>query len=72
MGEQGRATKRSLDELDAIEGWFFASDRAMFRWFLEDQQRRGVEGDLLELGCYMGKSAILMGAIAGTTSRSPS
>ena len=30
-------------------------------WLLERQERLGTTGDLLELGCYLGKSAILIG-----------
>lgn len=48
-------------DLDLIPGWFFASDRALFRWFLSRQRERGLSGDLVELGAYLGKSAVVMG-----------
>lgn len=48
--------------LSDVKGWFFTADQLMFDWFLAHQQDRSVQGDLLELGAYMGKSAIFMGA----------
>jgi len=43
-------------ELRDVPGWFPALDQLLFSWFLERQEK---PGDLLELGAYMGKSAIL-------------
>ncbi|MBQ0828536.1 class I SAM-dependent methyltransferase [Streptomyces tagetis] len=48
-------------ELDDVPGWFWPLDQVLFSWFLEWQENRGVHGDLLELGTYLGKSAILLG-----------
>ncbi|MET9297054.1 class I SAM-dependent methyltransferase [Streptomyces sp. NPDC003077] len=45
-----------------VKGWFFVADQLLFDWFLTRQEERAVPGDLLELGAYMGKSAIFMGA----------
>lgn len=45
-------------ELKDVPGWFPPLDQVLFTWFLEKQQ---LAGDLLELGVYMGKSAILLG-----------
>ncbi|MFF0010446.1 class I SAM-dependent methyltransferase [Streptomyces sp. NPDC005374] len=42
--------------LQDVPGWFPALDQVLFSWFLERQEE---PGDLLELGAYMGKSAIL-------------
>jgi hypothetical protein len=47
--------------LDTVPGWFFATDRTLFRWMLGHQSDLGVVGDLVELGTYFGKSAIVMG-----------
>lgn len=54
----------ALDRLDEVEGWFFPADRFVFGWLLQ----RG-RGDLLELGAYKGKSAILIGAYAAESER---
>ncbi|MBC9729135.1 class I SAM-dependent methyltransferase [Streptomyces sp. TRM68367] len=48
-------------ELSDVPGWFPPLDQVLFTWFLERQEKQGMEGDLLELGAYMGKSAILLG-----------
>ncbi|MFJ7339103.1 class I SAM-dependent methyltransferase [Streptomyces sp. NPDC101110] len=48
-------------ELADVPGWFPALDQTLFTWFLEQQTKAGLEGDLLELGVYLGKSAILLG-----------
>ncbi|MCP9948499.1 class I SAM-dependent methyltransferase [Actinomadura madurae] len=47
--------------LDDVKGWFPKVDQLLFTWFLERQERMGQRGDLVELGSYLGKSAILMG-----------
>ncbi|MET9879801.1 class I SAM-dependent methyltransferase [Actinacidiphila glaucinigra] len=44
-----------------VEGWFWPVDQLLFDWFLRRQHDRENRGDLLELGAYMGKSAIFMG-----------
>jgi predicted O-methyltransferase YrrM len=46
--------------LDDVKGWFKPLDQALFGWFLE-RQRDEPPGDLVELGAYLGKSAILIG-----------
>lgn len=48
-------------ELNDVPGWFWPLDQLLFTWFLERQTARGLRGDLLELGAYLGKSAILLG-----------
>lgn len=44
-----------------IPGWFMPIDQAAFAWTLAFQNRTEPPGDLLELGTYRGKAAILMG-----------
>ncbi|MFK4104996.1 class I SAM-dependent methyltransferase [Streptomyces sp. NPDC019531] len=44
-----------------VPGWFPPLDQVLFTWFLDRQRSLSVEGDVLELGVYMGKSAILLG-----------
>ncbi|MFI9763074.1 class I SAM-dependent methyltransferase [Streptomyces sp. NPDC051963] len=48
-------------ELKDVPGWFPPLDQVLFTWFLDRQQRLGQRGDLVELGVFMGKSAILLG-----------
>jgi predicted O-methyltransferase YrrM len=50
--------------LDDVPGWFEPLDQALFAWFLERQQLEP-PGDLVELGAYLGKSAILIGRHLG-------
>jgi hypothetical protein len=54
--------------LDSVPGWFEPLDRLLFVWFLERQQPEP-PGDLVELGAYLGKSAILIGQHLGTGER---
>ncbi|MGP3960906.1 class I SAM-dependent methyltransferase [Nonomuraea sp. 3N208] len=44
--------------LERIPGWFWPADQRLFEWFLSGT----VPGDVLELGTYLGKSAVLIGA----------
>jgi predicted O-methyltransferase YrrM len=46
--------------LSEVKGWFRPVDQQLFDWFLSGQLDRAQPGDLLELGAYMGKSAIFM------------
>ncbi|MEG3630920.1 class I SAM-dependent methyltransferase [Streptomyces poriticola] len=48
-------------ELKDVPGWFWPLDQVLFTWFLQRQTDLGTQGDLLELGAYLGKSAILLG-----------
>jgi hypothetical protein len=47
--------------LDDVPGWFWPIDQQLFAWFLDRQSAAGTRGDLLELGSYLGRSAILIG-----------
>ncbi|WP_329127802.1 class I SAM-dependent methyltransferase [Streptomyces sp. NBC_01465] len=49
-------------ELSEVKGWFFPVDQVLFDWFLTRQTDRDEPGDLLEVGAYMGKSAIFTGS----------
>ncbi|WP_310961473.1 class I SAM-dependent methyltransferase [Nocardioides terrisoli] len=51
--------------LRQVKGWFRLADRRLFEWFLERQQARGQHGELVEVGAFEGKSAILIGAYLG-------
>jgi SAM-dependent methyltransferase len=47
--------------LDDVPGWFWPIDQQLFAWLLERQTATGTSGDLLEMGSYLGRSAILIG-----------
>ncbi len=47
--------------LDDVPGWFSQADRDLFRMLLDWQVVTQPPGDLVELGVYMGKSAIVVG-----------
>lgn len=59
--------------LDEVKGWFWPADQILFDWFLSRQNADpSGGGDLLELGAYLGKSAIFLGGYLkeGRSSRS--
>lgn len=45
-----------------VPGWFYRTDAILFDWFLARQSRLSEPGDLLEMGAYLGKSAVMMRA----------
>ncbi|MEY9969324.1 hypothetical protein ABIA33_007412 [Streptacidiphilus sp. MAP12-16] len=47
--------------LEDVPGWFFPVDRHLFAWLLERQQKLAIAGDLIEMGAYLGRSAIVIG-----------
>ncbi|MFD0263963.1 class I SAM-dependent methyltransferase [Kitasatospora indigofera] len=53
-----RPTPRRLDD---VPGWFWPVDQLLFTRILDGQTDAGTTGDLLELGTYLGRSAILIG-----------
>ncbi|MCW2873625.1 class I SAM-dependent methyltransferase [Actinacidiphila oryziradicis] len=53
-------TQRLPQSFYDVPGWFFNTDVVLFDWFLARQEREKQDGDLLEMGAYMGKSAIFM------------
>jgi hypothetical protein len=57
MADTTTPRPRSLDD---VPGWFKPLDQALFDWLL-DRQSAEPPGDLVELGAYLGKSAILIG-----------
>lgn len=51
------AAPRSFHE---VPGWFYNTDVVLFDWFLSRQLRLEQPGDLLEMGAYLGKSAVML------------
>jgi hypothetical protein len=49
------------EEMGKVDGWFYEADVELFSDLLSRQLAEDVKGDLLEIGAYQGKSAILMG-----------
>ncbi|MEU5902238.1 MULTISPECIES: class I SAM-dependent methyltransferase [Streptomyces] len=47
--------------LEDVPGWFWPLDQRLFAWFLGDGAAGTPPGDLLEMGCYLGKSTVVMG-----------
>jgi predicted O-methyltransferase YrrM len=54
--------------LNEVPGWLRDTDQRLMRWLLEHQMATGIHGDLVELGVYLGKSAILIGDYVGADS----
>src|SRR5262245_47024743 len=54
------APRRASPGHDAIKGWFNEIDRRCFTALL-DSQRGSPPGDLVELGAFQGKSAVVIG-----------
>jgi predicted O-methyltransferase YrrM len=49
-----------------IPGWFFSADILLFRFILSHQVDDGQLGDLVEMGVYQGRSAVLIGSYLQT------
>ncbi|MFD6435123.1 class I SAM-dependent methyltransferase [Streptomyces venezuelae] len=47
--------------LEEVPGWFWPLDQRLFAWFLGEGAAGTPPGDLLEMGCYLGKSTVVMG-----------
>lgn len=58
-----------LSTIDAVPGWFYPNDVALFVDLSAHQRDRGAPGDLLEIGVYLGKSAVLLGFLVGAGER---
>jgi hypothetical protein len=53
----------------AIPGWFDRTDARLFRGICEAQSAAGMKGDLLEIGVFQGRTAVLLGFLAGPGER---
>jgi hypothetical protein len=52
-----------------VKGWFPSLDQVLFAALLTRHERLGERGDLLEMGVFMGKSAIFTGSFLGAGER---
>jgi hypothetical protein len=50
-----------LDEMESIPGWFTSLDGALMCAASDHQRAAGIAGDIVEIGVYHGRSAILFG-----------
>ena len=50
-----------VQEMDSVPGWFYPLDARLFGAIDGLQKARGTRGHILEIGAYLGKSAILLG-----------
>jgi hypothetical protein len=51
--------------MPTVPGWFSETDLRLFVELNHCQSRRGITADLMEIGVYYGKSAILLGYLTG-------
>ncbi len=65
-GDSASAYVRSMD---TVGGWFVRLDADMFTAVDQWQRQAGVTGNLLEIGVYQGRSAILLGWLRGQGER---
>ncbi|MCA1656567.1 MAG: class I SAM-dependent methyltransferase [Actinobacteria bacterium] len=56
-------------EMAGIPGWFSAIDAWVFTAISEWQHEDGLVGDVLEIGVYKGRSAVLLGHLLGESER---
>jgi hypothetical protein len=61
VARHAASVQNYLDHVGSIPGWFTLVDILLFRKINELQHAEGKTGDLLEIGVYRGKSAILLG-----------
>lgn len=59
--ESSSQARSYIRSVSSIPGWFLIEDFVVFEGINDVQCDQGVTGDLLEIGVYQGKSAILLG-----------
>ncbi|MFC9434489.1 class I SAM-dependent methyltransferase [Nocardia sp. NPDC057030] len=55
--------------LDDVPGWFSRTDQDLFGWILTDLAEHLPGGDIVELGAFLGKSAIHLGSLLRESER---
>lgn len=60
-----KSSKLYLSKVKHVKGWFSTHDVALFEICLRLQASKKVEGSILEIGVFEGKSAILLGTHIG-------
>lgn len=56
-----RDAQAYLERMDDVPGWFTPLDAMLFSRLFEAQHDAGVQGDSIEIGCWFGRCAILLG-----------
>jgi len=51
-----------LNQVRSIPGWFSDQDLFIFQIILRRQKAHKIQGNILEIGAYLGKSAVVLGA----------
>ena len=51
-----------LNKVGSIPGWFSNQDLIIFQIILKYQEAHKIHGNILEIGAYLGKSAVVLGA----------
>jgi SAM-dependent methyltransferase len=62
-------TAEYLAAIDQVPGWLFPPDTLLFAAISDRQRELGVGGDLLEIGAFQGRCAILLGCLTGPGER---
>jgi hypothetical protein len=61
QGHHSQSMTRLFSEVQRLEGWLGPIDAALFETISAAQHERAIGGDILEIGAYKGKSAIVLG-----------
>ena len=59
--ERQAAIEAYAAQMDGLKGWFHHIDLVVMELVDRAQAALGIRGDILEIGCYEGKSAVLLG-----------
>ena len=63
LGEMLALYKSQIDA--EVPGWFYPADIALIYVLMAAQTQSKIEGDICEVGVYLGKSAILLSRLRG-------
>ena len=69
IGDRSRAVASYVSRMGEIHGAFNRVDARAFEIINELHAEKGVEGDILEIGVYLGKSATLLGFLPSSSER---
>jgi len=64
MSVRDPAWRYSRLTMSSVDGWLELVDAELFRTVDHVQRQRGVRGDLVDVGVYRGRSAVLLGLLA--------